>query len=221
MNVLNRVGNLPNSRRIIRTSGGLSFSAYTNNLSTGTFPYNWDQQGNYNNALNFFNNSSPSTTGTVNRVTVTANNLTNAASPLFSTLFPSSTQVVTQAAAIFGYFRPNTTGTWSFMLGTTTLPADDLCVFWIGNAGESVTNLRSRITTSNFLGRSNYTLTTFSTWTCQTSLVANEFYPIILHWGQNGGGRVLSLGFCQTASPSAGSSWIFDATFSSVNYFFY
>lgn len=182
-------------------TNGLVYNSYTNN--TGTYSFNWASNNSYVNCLSFFsNNNSIYQTG----ISTTINNN-------FSTFFGSSTTYT--AATFSGYFRPNVTGAWSFLLGNTTGSGnDDLSVIWIGRAGQTVTNLRESATESNYTFATNSTVTALPV--CTVTMTAGSFYPIIFNWGQYTGSEVFVLGFAQTGKPSSTTSWIYDGT----NYYY-
>lgn len=151
---------------------GLQYYGYFNNTGFN----------NYNSPTNFSIFSGKSnTTGVV--TTIQNSNNTNS---LYSTYGFSSNQYI--ALKFSGYFVPNITGTWKFLIGDTgtNLPNDDLCYLWIGNNANSPTP-------SNALGMCYY-YSSFSSCYLSINLTAGTYYPLLMYWGQSWGGFVVSLG---------------------------
>jgi hypothetical protein len=151
---------------------GLTFYAYNSNPGFN----------NYNSATNFsIFGTTPNKTGIIS--TILNTNDTNA---LFSTYGFTSNQYI--AAKFTGYFTPNVSGNWGFLLGNISsgLPNDDLSYLWIGNNALSPTQ-------SNFTGMCYY-YSSFSSCYVYSQLTAGTSYPILLYWGQSYGGFGISLG---------------------------
>jgi len=153
---------------------GLTYYAYDND------PYN--SQGFNSNSNNFaiFNNNYNST-GTI--TTIENSNDTNS---LYSTYGFSTNQSI--ALKFQGYFTPNVTGNWGFLLGDikSNLANDDISYLWIG---ENALNP----TSSNANGMC-YWYTSFSSCYIYTQLTAGVSYPILMYYGQGNGGFAVSLG---------------------------
>jgi hypothetical protein len=81
----------------------------------------------------------------------------------------------------FGYFRPHVSGTW-----TVTSGSDDASSIWIGSTA------LSGYTTSNHVAR---TLLGGSTGSGTISLVAGQFYPIRIIFGERGGAEEIYFTF--------------------------
>jgi hypothetical protein len=103
----------------------------------------------------------------------------------FSGTFANPTNCSTE---LFGYFRPNVTGTWTFYLN-----ADDGAYLWIGN------NALSGYTSSNYTIQALYT--TSGVTSASVSLIAGVYYPIRVQHTQATGGVNLQLSF---SSPYGG-----------------
>lgn len=184
---------------IVATSNGLKYKAYTNNTTGNAYSYNWDVNGSYTHCATFFTNNTPYGTGTVTTINNTY------------TIFGGQTSSI--AATYYGYFKPNSSGVWSFMLGSTSLADDDLANLWIGSANQTIASLQSSATDTNYQKGVNYTVLGVANYSYTTSgLNAGTFYPIMFNWGQNSGGTTMYLYFCQTSNPTSGSSWISDMT---------
>jgi hypothetical protein len=89
---------------------------------------------------------------------------------------------------IFGYFKANVTGTWTFYLW-----GDDYSYLWIGN------NALSGYTTSNYNIYAPYT--TSAVTSCTISLIAGVYYPIRIQHYQGVSGLNLQFSF---QPPSGG-----------------
>ena len=151
---------------------GLQYNGYLNNRGFN----------NYNSATNF---SIFSTESQISGIITTINNSNNTPS-LYETYGFSGNQYI--ALKFSGYFVPNVTGKWGFIMGSTStnLPNDDLSYLWIGNNAMSPTS-------SNYSGMCYY----YSSMTqayVYMDLVAGQYYPLLMYWGQSWGGFVISLG---------------------------
>jgi len=153
---------------------GLTYYAYDNN------PYN--SQGFNCNSNNFsiFNNNG-NRSGTVSTIENTNN--TNS---LYSTYGFSNNQSI--ALKFKGYFTPNVTGNWGFLLGDikSNLANDDISYLWIGDNALNPTS-------SNANGMCYY-YTSFSSCYIYVQLTAGVSYPILMYYGQGNGGFAVSLG---------------------------
>jgi hypothetical protein len=105
------------------------------------------------------------------------------------------------AITFYGYFKPTTSGTWYFKMGTTGLSNDDICCLWFGIKDQTISSLKSSATDSNYNRAVTYTTWQNSSGFNETSesysvsLEENKYYPIMMNWGQSGGGQVLELSF--------------------------
>ena len=151
---------------------GLQYYGYFNNSGFN----------NYNSPTNFsiFNNKS-NTSGVVTMI-----NNSNDTNSLFQTYGFTSNQYI--ALKFSGYFVPNVTGNWGFIIGctSTNLPNDDLCYLWVGNNALSPTP-------SNYSGMCYY-YSSMSQAYVYMNLTAGQYYPLLMYWGQSWGGFVVSLG---------------------------
>jgi hypothetical protein len=170
------------------SGSGLTYYAYDNN--NGFNNYNSDSD------FSIFN-TKPIKTGTITKI-----NNSNDTGSLFSTYGFSSDQYI--ALKFNGYFTPNVSGRWGFLMGDTTsnLPNDDLSYLWIG---DNVLNP----TPSNANGMCYY-YSSFSSAYVYVELIAGKSYPILMYWGQSWGGFGVSLGII----PPGGS-----LTYDGSNYF--
>jgi hypothetical protein len=158
---------------------GLTYYAYDTNPYTNQ-GFNIINQTNFS----FFNNNY-NRTGTVATI-----NIVNNQNNLFNTYGFSNTQSI--ALKFKGYFIPNVSGDWKFLLGNnnTQNPNDDISYLWIGNAALNPTS-------GNSLGTSNaYTINPpFTNCYSRTiQLTQNVRYPILMYWGQGNGAYYVSLG---------------------------
>jgi hypothetical protein len=151
---------------------GLQYNGYLNNTGFN----------NYNSATNFsiFNNKS-NTSGVITTI-----NCCNDTNLLYQTYGFNSNQYI--ALKFSGYFVPNITGKWGFILGNTgtNLPNDDLSYLWIGNNALNPNP-------SNYSGMVYY-YSSFSQAYIYMNLTAGQYYPLLMYWGQSWGGFVVSLG---------------------------
>lgn len=109
------------------------------------------------------------------------------------------------AVTFYGYFKPNSTSSWSFSLypASGSLPNDDISTLWIGSAGQTISNLKSNASlsvynastnTNGYRVRNTYS-DSVSTATTTILLTQDLYYPILMNWGQTSGGQVLGLAF--------------------------
>jgi len=180
-------------------SSGLYYKGYTNN--TGTYVYGVSSGNRYENALLFFSDTNTTKTlyssGTTTNITSTE--LINYVG------VPSTTSGISAAATFYGYFKPNSTDYWSFSLypASGTKPNDDMSTLWIGIAGQTIENLKTNASLSSYNASTDpngYRLRN-----AYTNLLANVYvtilldekyyYPILMNWGQTGGGQILGLAF--------------------------
>jgi hypothetical protein len=150
---------------------GLKYSAYDNNRNFN----------NYNSATNFsIFNSAPNRTGTVTVIGASDrdNNL--------RTYQFSKKEYI--ALKFEGYFTPDVSGNWGFILGTTekNRPNDDLSYLWIGDNALNPTK-------DNY-SKMCYYYSPFSSAYVYMQLTAGVSYPLLLYWGQSWGGYVIYLG---------------------------
>jgi hypothetical protein len=146
---------------------GLTYYRY-DNVSSFAYPGT-------NNVAWFDTAPTPSATGTVSNISGFYGN-----NGLI--VFGISGYGANVALKIFGYFRASETGTWSF-----NVCADDLCDFWIGSSV-------SAPTTSNVFIYTTYP--SYSAGTTNTiTLVQDQYYPILIYWGQTIGGGNFNFSF--------------------------
>ena len=182
--------NISNSTSAIKgLNPGLLYSCYFNN-------YNFN---NYNSPTNFsIFSAKPNTSGTITNI-----QNSNDSGALNATYGITYNQYF--AIKFSGYFIPDVSGTWTFLLGdmNTKLPNDDVSYLWIGNNANSPTS-------SNALGMCYY-YTSFNSCYFSINLTANQSYPILMYLGQSYGGFVVSLGI----TPPNGS-----LTYNGYKYFY-
>ena len=110
------------------------------------------------------------------------------------------------ALLLRGYFRPSRTGTWTF-----TLVANDYAMMWVGASaaapGTSNTATNTLLTTDSTNSYDASMKTSAS-----MSLVANQYYPVLIYYGQSDGDSALSLTY---RGPSVANSS------DGVGYYFY
>ena len=151
---------------------GLQYYGYFNNRGFN----------NYNSATNFSIFSTKSQTSGL----ITMINNSNNTPLLYQTYGFSGNQYI--ALKFSGYFVPNVTGKWGFIMGSTStnLPNDDLSYLWIGDNALNPTP-------SNYSGMCYY-YSNMSQAYVYMNLTAGTYYPLLMYWGQSWGGFVLSLG---------------------------
>lgn len=127
--------------------------------------------GYFNDNTAWFSSFTPTNTGTITNI---AN--TNSIPGWFYNIQNVSIEIT-------GWFRPNSTGNWSFWFG-----ADDACYGWIGdNAISGYTSGNYQIGVPGIHGYAE-TGTTIS-------MVSGQYYPVRLQMGQNGGGIEIQFAF--------------------------
>lgn len=163
---------------------GNAVSVPFSNLSTGLQYYMWNNNNgiNYGNLTNFtiFNTNSNGS-GTVTSILNynDSNSLYNEYGVLNSGNF---------VLKFTGYFIPNQTGTWGFVLGDSYnyVSNDDLGVLWIGdNALNPSPN--------NYTGLCTY-FNSYESTIFYVELTASQAYPLLMYYGNFGGGFVIALG---------------------------
>lgn len=185
---------------------GLKLLSYANN---STF-------NNESLALSFFSGKTPSFTGgTIKTINfyIGSNNWSNLDSIPTSftyTNFYGTPLPQNNAVSIFGYFLATTSGNWTFTLGANGLSNDDVSSFWIGSEGQTIESLKASATISN-VSKSVKSNTGIANSNYSVVLTGGSYYPILLNWGQTGGGAVLGLGI----TPPGGT-----LTYDGTPYFF-
>jgi len=108
----------------------------------------------------------------------------------------------TYSVRFYGYFTATETGTHTFYTAS-----DDASMLWIGNANETVSALETRLTTSNAIV-SNPGPHGVTERSGTVSLVNGNSYPILVYFGENGGGDSITVSFAAAgiAKTSDGSS---------------
>ncbi|WP_093453543.1 YDG domain-containing protein, partial [Sphingomonas sp. YR710] len=101
----------------------------------------------------------------------------------------------TYSVRFFGFFKPDVSGVYTFRTGS-----DDSSYLWVGNAGESVPSLEGRISSiSPTAAVPGLHGISYNSGT--TTLTAGVLYPILVYFGENGGGDAIIVDF---ASPGGG-----------------
>ena len=95
----------------------------------------------------------------------------------------------TFSAQWLGYFKASTTGEYTF---STT--SDDSSWLWLGNASESTEALLARRSDANELV-DNHGIHAARTQSGNITLTANQLYPILVYYGDNSGGDVITVSF--------------------------
>jgi hypothetical protein len=164
-------------------SSGLNYSSYSNNDGNNNFQFQYGGIGYYQNCLNFFKNAgTPTSTGTVTSLnSVNTTNNFGLINPYYC------------AISFYGYFFATISGTWTFTFGTGNLANDDLSVFWIGTAGQTLSSLKLNVTESNYSFGVTYPIS-FNNCSYSISLISGNYYPILLNYGQSYGGSVIGFG---------------------------
>jgi len=175
-------------------TSGLYYKGYTNN--GGTYVYGVSSGNRYENALLFFSDTNTTKTlysaGTTTNITTT--NLTT---------YTNATS--SHAVTFYGYFKPSSTDSWSFSLypASGSLSNDDISTLWIGSAGQTIANLKTNASLNAYNSSTNpngYRVRNtypdaVSSVSVTISLTKDLYYPILMNWGQTGGGQVLGLAF--------------------------
>lgn len=181
-------------------NSGLKYSSYSNNDYNLGNSFRYLGLNNYRNCLKFFETAgTPTSTGTVTSV-----------NSIHDTSKFGLRNNQACAISIYGYFFATVTGRWTFTFGTGNLSNDDLSVFWIGTAGQDLSLFKSNVTESNYSFGVTYPVS-FKNCSYSTSLIAGNYYPILLNWGQSWGGSILGFGI----TPPNGS-----LTYDGTRYFF-
>lgn len=82
----------------------------------------------------------------------------------------------------FGLFKPSASGTYTF-----TTSSDDASYLFVGNAGETIASLEARATTRSALAAAPGTHPVV-TGSGTVSLTAGNLYPLVVYYGESGGG---------------------------------
>lgn len=196
-------------------SSGLYYKGYTGNNAGYTYFYGVNgTTAYYNNAIYAFSDSNTSKTFVASGTT------TNITSTNISTFVGSSTTNI--MTTFYGYFKPTTTGTYKFRLGTNYYANDDIAVLWIGSAGQTISSLKSSATAPNSTSSytaypPSYTGSNADLMVCyniannnaanvtaraiySVSLTQNLYYPIMMNWAQNSGGKICELAIATPTS---------------------
>ena len=137
----------------------------------------------------FTSNVMPNSVGT----TTTLASISNVGSPNTSQSF---------GIQITGYFRPSSTGTWTF-----NLSADDAAYLWLGSSaaspGTSNTESNAQLYVNWGQGQKSYS----------TTLNAGVYYPLLIYYGQGGGAYGLSMSFSGpgVSTTTDGTQYFFKA----------
>ena len=97
-----------------------------------------------------------------------------------------------------GYFRPATSGAYTFQS-----ISDDASYIFLGNAGEAVSSLQSRITQPNDAGVlvRDGGLHGMRAASGTTDLAGGALYPLVVLFGENGGGDAIVVNFGLSGGP--------------------
>lgn len=90
------------------------------------------------------------------------------------------------ALKLKGYFYPNVSGEWGFVLGDIyqNYPNDDISYLWIGDSALNPTPDNS-LGVVDYMDPPGY---------FYINLEAGQLYPLLFYWGQYGGGFIITLG---------------------------
>jgi len=211
-------------------SSGLYYKGYTGNDAGDNYFYGVNGTiAYYNNGIFAFSDSNTS------KQEVMSGTTTNITSSNISTFVGSTTANI--MVSFYGYFKPTTSGTYKFRLGTSVYTNDDIAILWIGAEGQSIANLKSTATApsssssyttfppsytgSNANLMVNYNLGNNSSANVtargiySVSLNANAYYPILMNWAQNVGGKYCELAIAPPPTASTtfstdGSSYFYN-----------
>ena len=212
-------------------SSGLYYKGYYGNAK-GSYFFGVDNpNAYYNNGIIAFSDSNTSKTllaqGTTTQITTTnIDTFTNSIAGYYM-----DNIMVT----FYGYFKPTTSGTYYFRLGTSSYANDDIAILWIGSAGETISSLKSRATAPSsslsYTASPSYTdnnaklIVSFnlannsstnvgSKATVSVTLTKDLYYPILMNWGQSTGGEYCELAIApptaSTTFSTDGSSYYFN-----------
>jgi len=176
-------------------SSGLYYKTYTGNnySNNSTYFYGVNNSITYNRGISFFSDAN---TGKTQTSSGTTTNIVNSSITTFTANDTSNC-----AITFYGYFKPNTSGTWYFKMGTSTLSNNDISSLWFGSDGETISSLKTNVTDNNPNKYVTYTTWqtsggfTDSTNAYSVSLIADNYYPILMNWGQSSDDQVLELSF--------------------------
>ncbi len=209
-------------------SSGLYYKGYTGNDPGDTYFYGVSGTlAYYNNGIFAFSDSNTSKAEVVSSTTT---NITSSNISTFTNNYIDNTIVT-----FYGYFKPNESGSWSFRMATSNYANDEISILWIGSDGQTIANLKSSATaptsastrtntTPSYTGSNankivNYSFATNSTanvnsFTIYTvTLTSGKYYPILMNWGQSGGGEYCELAIKRpsgTTYSTDGSSYYFN-----------
>jgi hypothetical protein len=96
----------------------------------------------------------------------------------------------TYSVRFFGFFRPSVSGSYSFFTGS-----DDSSLLWLGNSGESVESLEARRDFGNLVVNNSGLHGVSFTGGIVDSLTAGDLYPLLVYFGENGGGDFIEVDF--------------------------
>ena len=170
-------------------NSGLYYKGYSGNTYTSNPTYFYGST----NSTTFFNRGitafSDSNTSKALVAYGTTTSIANSSILTFTNNNTGTNGTESCIVTFYGYFKPNATGTWYFKMGTSTLSNDDICCLWFGSAGQTISSLKSSATDSNYNMRVIYTTWQNSSGFSETteaysvSLIANNYYPIMMNWG--------------------------------------
>ncbi len=142
-------------------------------------------EGYYNDDLTFFDTATIQADSRFDNAKFTAINTTT----------PGQNFDETYSVRFYGYFTASETGTHTFYTSS-----DDASMLWIGTSGETVSALEARRSTSNeIVDNSGLHGTLERSGTI--SLTKDSVYPILIYFGENGGGDNITVSFSAAGIP--------------------
>ena len=171
---------------------GLNFEAFTSNKNDSTGFIRKDGKSYYENALSIFSGKKVTKAG----VTTTI----NCKNKGFSQFGLTDSNPGNVMISFFGSFRPNKSGVWTFYFGTNGYSNDDISTFWFGDnaLNPSTSNTSYKVDWKATEGNQDSKLYSWKT----PELTKDNYYPVLLNWGNSGGNAVLGFGFTEPSSSS-------------------
>ena len=192
---------------LVKVAHNSGYPALSGPLPSSTFPsgFTWSRfdNANFNETnkdLDWFKGMTPNASGSVASI----------ASMYTSSPNPFSAYGITGNGTNFGlilrgYFRPSRTGEWRF-----TLVANDYAMMWIGDAATSP-GTTNKSTNTFITTDSTNSYTSASKTSATVSLVGNQYYPVLIYYGQSSSDSTLSLTYYGPGVPNSteGSGYYF------------
>jgi hypothetical protein len=191
-------------------TSGLYYKGYSGNDYSTNPDYFFGVYSNtayYNNGITAFSDSN------TRKAEVASDTTTNITSSNISTF--TNNYIDNTIVTFYGYFKPNESGSWSFRMATSNYANDEISILWIGSDGQTIANLKSSATAptsastrtatnptttgsnANKMVNYSFALNSTSNVTNNTiyivTLTSGKYYPILMNWGQSGGGEICEL----------------------------